>query len=605
MEDGMLNPEKEKVQRESLLKTPIPINGEVIFFIVILVLAVMTRFIDVGSRVMSHDENTHVYFSWQLEQGQGYSHDPLSHGPLQFHLVALSFFLFGDTDATARFPAAICGVAAVMMVFIFRKWLGKKGTAAAAVLMLVSPYMLFYSRYVRNEILVVPQALLLFWAMFRYMESRKSTWLYLLVLALSLDFATKETAFMYTAALLVYLGLHFGWELLKHEWKEPPWKVYLFVSLVVLLAGGGLAGWSFLKAIEEDYSSSGVVLGMSSWIFIGTGMMAIGLAGFLWSLIKEFGKELRTRFPAFNMIVVILTLILPQLAAVIATIGGWDPLVYDVREVYIKTVIAIIALAVIAVGIGSLWDWKRWFVAAGVFYVPFSILYTTFFTNGEGLATGLVGSLGYWIVQQGVERGSQPMFYYAFLQIPVYEYLPALGVLLAAWFGLTAKASREGKEPKENAEAGSETAVELEGLFDEGTGLNTDGSGKEKMFPAVSFFGYWTVMMLGLFTYAGERMPWLTIHIALPMILLAGWAIGKFLDNIDWNVWKKGWYVVAVEIVLLISILGLLGTLLGVNPPFQGQTLFVEQKEFVSFHRSVQASLSCLSDQYVFLPPAA
>ncbi len=43
----------------------------------------------------------------------------------------------------------------------------------------------------------------------------------------------------------------------------------------------------------------------------------------------------------------------------------------------------------------------------------FTLFYTSIFTNGAGFFTGMVGSLGYWLEQQGVERGSQPWYYYA------------------------------------------------------------------------------------------------------------------------------------------------------------------------------------------------
>ena len=68
----------------------------------------------------------------------------------------------------------------------------------------------------------------------------------------------------------------------------------------------------------------------------------------------------------------------------------------------------------------------------GVFAAIYVPLFTTLFTNPFGFFTGMVGSLGYWLVQQGVERGSQPLYYYALVQIPIYEYLPAIGALVAA-----------------------------------------------------------------------------------------------------------------------------------------------------------------------------
>jgi hypothetical protein len=59
-----------------------------------------------------------------------------------------------------------------------------------------------------------------------------------------------------------------------------------------------------------------------------------------------------------------------------------------------------------------------WLIATAFFFgitVPF---FSTFFTNGVGLGTGLVGSLGYWLEQQGVQRGSQPIYYYFVVNDP-------------------------------------------------------------------------------------------------------------------------------------------------------------------------------------------
>ncbi len=58
------------------------------------------------------------------------------------------------------------------------------------------------------------------------------------------------------------------------------------------------------------------------------------------------------------------------------------------------------------------------------------MLHTSVFTNLPGWANGMVDSLAYWMAQQEVERGSQPLLYY-FFAVPFYEYLPALFSLLA------------------------------------------------------------------------------------------------------------------------------------------------------------------------------
>jgi predicted membrane-bound mannosyltransferase len=85
-------------------------NVETLLVILVLVVAVVSRFYNVDLRVMSHDEVNHVVPSWDLFQGRGYRHDPVTHGPMQFHLVALSYFIMGDNDFSSRVPAVTADI---------------------------------------------------------------------------------------------------------------------------------------------------------------------------------------------------------------------------------------------------------------------------------------------------------------------------------------------------------------------------------------------------------------------------------------------------------------------------------------------------------------
>ena len=556
---------------DRVVGSEVRVNYEVLFYIILIILAVLTRFYGLGNRVMSHDENTHVYFSWLLEQGQGYSHDPLSHGPLQFHLVALSYFLFGDNDATARFPAALFGVIAVGMVWVFRRWLGRTGAMVAAVLMLISPYMLYYSRYVRNEALVVPLTMATVWAITRYIESRQSHWLYMLAFSLSLHFATKETAFIFTAQVLLFLGGYLAWQLISHRWERQKFRFAFLIGLGSTVLGIAVALVTYFLERAADTGAASEVLEsidvgsaalpgavLSPVIALGgivalLGMILIGAV-----LIFEFGRRLRTEFPALDLLIVMGTMTLPQLSALPATLLGWDPLAYQDPVAFNRTSVFVILLLAITVIIGLVWDWRRWLIVAGVFFGPFIVLYTTLFTNGQGIATGLVGSLGYWLAQHGVERGSQPLYYYVLVQIPIYEFLPAIGALIAVVIGLKTKFARINDQP----------AVQLESP-------NQSQDSSITSFPIISFIVAWALSSLIIFSFAGERMPWLTVHITLPLILLAGWGIGRFLDSIDWRQVRQahGWIVVGLVFLSLLSALRVIGIMFGSTPPFQGSEI--------------------------------
>ena len=568
--DGM-EPASQGGWLEKLLGTGVKVRREGVLLAVLIVLAVFSRFYDVGARVMSHDETTHVYYSWNLYQGRGFQHNPLMHGPYQFHLWALSYFLFGDNDTAARIPAAFMGVAAVALTWVLRRWLGRTGSLVAGALMLISPYMLFYSRYTREDPFVIPEALLMFWAIFSYFETRKPKWLYLLAVSLVLHFATKETAFIYAAQLLLFLAAYLVGDLLRQPWERARERVGFVAGLATTVVGAGLAAIVFLRdrgeaaalmsggttTAEGEAATAVIAPALSPLLIVGMIVAVIGVAIMLVALVRAFGQRLRTEFPALDLLVITGTLTLPQLAALFAYVLGWNPIDYADATVVNRDAVVVVVLFAVSILIGIAWDWRRWLIAAGSFWSIFVVLYTTVFTNGFGFMTGLVGSLGYWLEQQPVQRGGQPWFYYALVQIPVYEYLPAIGVLAAVIIGIAAwiRYARTGKTAEEDVEAGAGT--------------------QPARFPVPFFLGYWVFSSLVAYSYAGEKMPWLTVHIALPMILLAGWAFGRFFDSMDWSPLRSGraWLDLAVMVLLLIALLSALGYVFGLTPPFQGTTM--------------------------------
>ena len=160
------------------------------------------------------------------------------------------------------------------------------------------------------------------------------------------------------------------------------------------------------------------------------------------------------------------------------------------------------AFAAASVAIG--WWWKRrvWLIATAIFLgitVPF---FTTFFTNGVGLGTGFVGSLGYWLEQQGVQRGSQPIYYY-FVVTPIYEYLPMLISSIAAIYYI------------------------VRGIVHWRRGVKSSADWDVRLI--VPFLIWWCFAAWLAFSYAGEKMPWLMVYLALPMVLSAAnsWASGS------------------------------------------------------------------------------
>ncbi len=53
--------------------------------------------------------------------------------------------------------------------------------------------------------------------------------------------------------------------------------------------------------------------------------------------------------------------------------------------------------------------------------------------------------------------------------------------------------------------------------------------------PTVALLVFWSASSLFIFSIAGEKAPWLTVHIALPLILAAAWAMGWLIETIPWG----------------------------------------------------------------------
>ena len=103
------------------------------------------------------------------------------------------------------------GVVLVAFPYVLRRWLGRGGALIVSFLFLISPSLLYYSRYIRHDIPAILFALGMAWALLRYLEDedKEIKWLILLAATMSLLLASKEVAFIYIAigVLLVAVPL--------------------------------------------------------------------------------------------------------------------------------------------------------------------------------------------------------------------------------------------------------------------------------------------------------------------------------------------------------------------------------------------------------------
>lgn len=550
----------------------------------IILVAVVSRFYAVGLRVMSHDEVNHVVPSYELYQGNGYAHDPITHGPLQFHLVAASYFLMGDSDFASRVPAALFSIATVVFVlFAFRRYLGRTGALLAGLFFLVSPYMLFYGRYTRNEAFVALFGVVMIYAVLRYLETGRHANLYLFTIVLALHFVTKETSFIYTAQLLIFLAALFMRDVIRKPWVSPSRRdLFVFTMLAVFLLVAVALGAAILDSGNAANPEPASPI-FHTVMLVCLGLAVVALAAAVYVLIRSLGWHEVKETRSFDLLILTISMVLPQLIAFPMNLAGINPLDYS-QPGLVKTSLFLLGAVIISLALGILWKPRLWAINIGIFYAIFTIFYTTFFTNGQGFFTGLVGSLGYWLTQQGVNRGSQPWYFFAFLQIPMYEYLAVLGTILALVIGARKRlfSTLPGEDPytqRWQAVTGGEvnetpTTTEVEGeSVTETDELPADD--KPQKIPALALLLFWSVMSLLAYTLAGEKMPWLTVHITLPMLLCAGFGFGYIVDSFPFKelAGKKIVYILLALPVFLVSLGAVIGGLLGTQRPFAGNEL--------------------------------
>ncbi len=463
---------------------------ELVAYPVLVVAALVARLWDLGSRAMHHDESLHALYSYNLAVGDGYRHDPMMHGPFQMEATAGIFLLLGDSDFTARLLYALAGTALVALPFFLRNRLGRTGALLVAVMLAASPAMFYFSRFARNDILVAVWTLGLVIAMWRYLDEGKTRYLFWVSGLLALAFATKESAYVITTILGSYLLV----EILSNNWTSITGLVRVGESNP-LQALGQLVGGAW-QTLQRGLRFENPSRQASLFVLLFTLSLPLGAA--LISFVQDT--------PLLDWTGVVLTSPIGS-----PTIGAPSD-----RGGIVIAAVTIGFLLWVSTIVGSKWAGMVWWKCAAIFGVVWVLLYSTFFTNPLGIGSGIWQSLGYWIVQQDVARGNQPLYYYLVIT-PLYEFLPLVFAVAGGIFYWRRR--------------------DRFGLF----------------------LVFWSIATFLLYTYITEKMPWLLVNLALPLIVLAGKFLGDVVEGIQWRrVWRRGGALIVPGTLLFVAAFWLL-----------------------------------------------
>jgi len=442
------------------------ITVEGLLYLLIGVGAIFSRFWDLGRQAQHHDESLHSYFSWLYYTGVGYTHDPLMHGPFLFHIASLSYLLFGDSDASSRYGAALFGAATVLLPWLLRRELGRWGALTASILLLTSPSFLYFGRFHRHDVYSAFFTLLFFIAVVRFVARPRLAWALTGAAAWGILFTNKEDFFIVTAIFGSALVIALLWSAARRV-------LFLGAGFVVALALVSrllpkLLGWPELPRIPFDNPTNTAVQAYATAlvvhpVFLAGTLLLIGFGVLVVQTLsaaaggQRWADGLLGRFPVGT----------PMYAA--------RALLKDRRAL-----------------------WLMFIISAGIYIA----LYTSLFSNISGILTGSFGAIFYWLAQHDERRAEQPWFYYLLL-MPQYDPLSVIvggfGAALTAWRLL---------------------AHRLFGRF-------------EGPVPFVrGLMLYWALATIAIYSWAGEKMPWMDIHLVLPLLLFTAALLGTAIERL-------------------------------------------------------------------------
>jgi uncharacterized protein (TIGR03663 family) len=454
----------------------------------VLLLGAFLRFWGLGDKPLHWDESLHAYFSlvllhnnvdnWAVcaktAAASCYRYDPLTHGPFQFHAIAFVYQIsqwlgapdHGVNPTTVRIAAATLGTVIVGLPFLLRFHIGKVAAWLSCLLIAISPSLVYYSRFAREDIYMLCFTFMLVIGVVRYLRSRNPWWLLMAALSLTLSYTTSEATFLTIGVFGSFFGAVIVWEL-GLRWSlssndeqsstsakrylpktAAPWVVLVYFVIVGIIA----------KLVLNEVASLG------KYVAANTSISDAYVAH-----LKATTEAILPWLGIILAVIVFVLLLRERKESVSQERRGLARRIDPKKQRLLDTIVTM--------------NWTHWFFALVCSWFVFMILFTVLFTNVPGgLGDGIWQGLYYWTQQQQVARGGQPWYYY-FLLIPLYEQIGLVFGLVGVVYCLLRP-----------------TRLRL-------------------------FLVFWFVGNMFIFSWAGEKMPWLSINMTLPMMILAAIAL--------------------------------------------------------------------------------
>jgi uncharacterized protein (TIGR03663 family) len=165
-------------------------------------LSLLVRLVGLGGRIFHWDEGRVGYWILRYQETGEYAYRPITHGPFLPIVNEILFGIIPVSDFAARLPVAVVGGLLPLAAWLFRDRLRDGELVAFALVLAANPLMVYYSRFMRSDVLVAAFSLVALGCFLRAFDAEDLRYLYGAAAAMALAFTTKENALLYLVAWL-------------------------------------------------------------------------------------------------------------------------------------------------------------------------------------------------------------------------------------------------------------------------------------------------------------------------------------------------------------------------------------------------------------------
>ncbi len=171
----------------------------------LIVAGLVLRWLLLDMRPYHHDESLHGMYGryfYDFPNSNYYKYDPMLHGPMLYNCMRFIYAMFGDSLWAARTPVCIMGTLFMFVPLLYRRHLAQAATLVLTGAIALSPTMIYWSRFLREDYWVISGMLL---TLFGFTIASRGWKPFLVLFGITIQWCTKENVFVTIAIFFGYL----------------------------------------------------------------------------------------------------------------------------------------------------------------------------------------------------------------------------------------------------------------------------------------------------------------------------------------------------------------------------------------------------------------